>query len=77
MENEESAKQSNYNYDDEVVEERAVDSDEIQEEIEEEMNQQAYDEEDLAQEEAEETEETADEEQLILKTKNKNIRAYL
>ncbi len=62
MENEESAKQSNYNYDDEAVEERAVDSDEIQEEIEEEMNQQAYDEEDLAQEEAEETEETADEE---------------
>ena len=62
MENEESAKQSNYNYDDEAAEERAVDSDEIQEEIEEEMNQQAYDEEDLAQEEAEETEETADEE---------------
>ena len=61
MENEESAKQSNYNYDDEAVEERAVDSDEIQEEIEEEMNQQALDEEDFAQEEAEETEESSEE----------------
>lgn len=47
-----------YEYDD-TEEERAVDSDEIQEEIEEEMNQQAYDEEDLAQEteEVEENEE--------------------
>ncbi len=62
MENEEGAKQSNYNYDDDVAEERAVDSDEIQEEIEEEMNQQAYDEEDLAPDEVEETEETTDEE---------------
>jgi len=61
MENEESAKQSNYNYDEETTEERAVDSDEIQEEIEEEMNQQAYDEEDLAQEEAEEAEESGEE----------------
>ena len=43
-----------YDYDDEPEQDRAVDSDEIQEEIEEEMNQQAYDEEDLAQEEAEE-----------------------
>ena len=47
---------SNYKYDDNETEERAVDSDEIQEEIEEEMNQQAYDEEDLQQEEVEETE---------------------
>ena len=61
MENEESAKQSNYNYDEETEEERAVDSDEIQEEIEEEMNQQAYDEEDLAQEETEETDESVEE----------------
>ena len=46
-----------------VVTERAVDSDEIQEEIDEEMNQQGYDEEDIAQETAEEeTEESADEE---------------
>ena len=52
MENEESAKTSNYEYNEEEVEERPVDSEEIQEEIEEEMNQQAYDEEDLAQEEA-------------------------
>ena len=56
MENEEDAKASNYDYDEDVEEERAVDSDEIQEEIEEEMNQQAYDEEDLAQEEASEAE---------------------
>ena len=54
MEDEEAAKQSNYDYDDEPEQDRAVDSDEIQEEIEEEMNQQAYDEEDLVQEEAEE-----------------------
>ena len=50
------------NYDDEEIEERAVDSDEIQEEIEEEMNQQAYDEEDLAQETEEESEEASEEE---------------
>ena len=54
MEDEEAAKQSNYDYNDEQEEDRAIDSDEIQEEIEEEMNQQAYDEEDLVQEEAEE-----------------------
>ena len=56
MEDEEAAKQSNYDYNDEPEEERAVDSDEIQEEIEEEMNQQAYDEEDLAPEETEDAE---------------------
>ena len=56
MEDEEAAKQSNYDYNDEPEEERAVDSDEIQEEIEEEMNQQAYDEEDLATEETEDAE---------------------
>ncbi len=61
MESEEGAKRSNYNYDEEAEEERAVDSDEIQEEIEEEMNQQALDEEDFAQEEAEETEESSEE----------------
>ena len=50
----------NYEYDEQ--EERAVDSDEIQEEIEEEMNQQEYDEEDLVQEtESEDTEETEEE----------------
>lgn len=48
------ASEMEYNYNDDSDEERAVDSDEIQEEIEEEMNQQAYDEEDLQQEEAEE-----------------------
>jgi len=48
-----------YEYDEE---ERVVDSDEIQEEIEEEMNQQAYDEEDLVQETEEENEETSEEE---------------
>ena len=47
----------NYNYDEAEEEERAVDSDEIQEEIEEEMNQQALDEEDLAEEVEEETSE--------------------
>ena len=52
MEDEEAARVSNYNYDEEEVEERAVDSDEIQEEIEEEMNQQAYDEEDMVVEDA-------------------------
>ena len=54
MENEESARISNYEYSNEVEEDRAVDSDEIQEEIEEEMNQQAYDEEDIQAEEVEE-----------------------
>jgi len=43
-------------------EERAVDSDEIQEEIEEEMNRQAYDEEDLEHEEIEESESEESEE---------------
>ena len=61
MENEEASKTTNYDYEEEEPEERAVDSDEIQEEIEEEMNQQAYDEEDLAQEEAEESEEGSEE----------------
>ncbi len=51
MEDEEASRVANYDYADEEVEERAVDSDEIQEEIEEEMNQQAYDEEDLVTEE--------------------------
>ena len=64
MENEEAgnAKGSSQNYEYDDAEERAVDSDEIQEEIEEEMSQQAYDEEDLVQEEAEESEEAAEEE---------------
>ena len=63
MENEEGSKISNYDYDDETSEaDRVIDSDEIQEEIEEEMNQQAVDEEDLAQEVEEETEETVEEE---------------
>ena len=59
MEDEEARKNSNYDYEEEVVEDedRTVDSDEIQEEIEEEMNQQALDEEDIQQEEMEETEE--------------------
>ena len=57
MESEEAARVSNYDYAEEEVEERAVDSDEIQEEIEEEMNQQAYDEEDIVVEEAEEVSE--------------------
>ena len=66
MENEEAGvntkgSSQDYEYNDDA-EERAVDSDEIQEEIEEEMNQQAYDEEDLAQEEAEESEEAVEEE---------------
>ena len=53
MEDEEAA--SNYEYEDEPVEEeeRPVDSDEIQEEIEEEMNQQELDEEDIQTEEVE------------------------
>ena len=50
------------NYEDEDMEERAVDSDEIQEEIEEEMSQQEYDEEDLAQETEDEAEESSEEE---------------
>jgi N utilization substance protein A len=58
MENEEAAKVANYNYDEEPSEERAVDSDEIQEEIEEEMNQQGYDQEHIQAE----TEETSEEE---------------
>jgi len=47
---------NSYDYNEESEEERVVDSAEIQEEIEEEMNQQAYDEEDLQQEEAAEAE---------------------
>ena len=54
MENEESARISNYEYEEETSSDRAVDSDEIQEEIEEEMNQQAYDEEDIQAEAVEE-----------------------
>ena len=50
-------KGSSQDYEYEEQEERAVDSDEIQEEIEEEMNQQAYDEEDLVQEDVEEASE--------------------
>ena len=62
MEQEEAAgvsqKGSSQDYEiDDAEDERAVDSDEIQEEIEEEMNQQAYDEEDLSQEEVEEASE--------------------
>jgi N utilization substance protein A len=58
MEEEEASgvKTSNYSEYDDVEDERTVDSEEIQEEIEEEMNQQAYDEEDLQQEEVEEAE---------------------
>ena len=61
MENEEASKTANYEYQEEAAEdeERLVDSDEIQEEIEEEMNQQAMDEEDM---QAEETEEISEEE---------------
>ena len=59
MENEEAganvkSSSSDYEYDED--EERAVDSDEIQEEIEEEMNQQALDEEDIQQDDVEEEE---------------------
>ena len=65
MEEEEAAGISSRNikYDDEdsPEEESALDSEEIQEEIEEEMNQQALDEEDIVQEDAEETEETSEE----------------
>ena len=60
MEDEEASRVSNYDYSEEEVEEHAVDSDEIQEEIAEEMNQQAYDEEDMVAEEVEE--ETSEEE---------------
>ena len=62
MEDEEASRVSNYDYADEDVEERAVDSDEIQEEIEEEMNQQAYDEEDIQSEDVEMEEEPSEEE---------------
>ena len=61
MENEEASKISNYDYEQEEQEERVVDSEEIQEEIEEEMNQQAYDEEDLAQEDSESNEDYSEE----------------
>ena len=57
MEDEEAANRSNYDYQEEpeeMEEERAVDSDEIQEEIEEEMNQQELDEEDMQDEVSEE-----------------------
>ena len=60
MEDEEASRVSNYDYSEDDAEERVVDSDEIQEEIEEEMNQQAYDEEDIV---AEEVEEEASEEE--------------
>ena len=62
MENEEASKTANYEYQEETAEdeERLVDSDEIQEEIEEEMNQQALDEEDMQAEEV--AEETSEEE---------------
>ena len=62
MENEEASRSENYDYNEEAPEEeeRVVDSDEIQEEIEEEMNQQALDEEDLEEESVEE-EETSEE----------------
>ena len=56
----ENISSNNYDYNDEEAENK-FDSDEIQEEIEEEMNQQAYDEEDLAQEEFENEEETEEE----------------
>ncbi len=59
MENEESAKQSNYDYEDEQSDDEGdIDTDEIQEEIAEEMNQQELDEEDVIQEEVEESEES-------------------
>ncbi len=60
MESEEANNNTNYEYNDDVVvedEERPVDSEEIQEEIEEEMNQQELDEEDIQQEDIEETSE--------------------
>ena len=60
MEQAEDQRVSNYDYDEveEVAVEDVVDSEELQEEIAEEMNQQAYDEEDIPVEEAEEVEET-------------------
>ena len=60
MEQTEDQRVSNYEYDgvEEVAVEDVVDSEELQEEIAEEMNQQAYDEEDIPVEEAEEVEET-------------------
>ena len=60
MEQAEDQRVSNYEYDEveEVSVEDVVDSEELQEEIEEEMNQQGYDEEDIPVEEAEEVEET-------------------
>ena len=60
MEQAEDQRVSNYDYDEveEVSVEDVVDSEELQEEIEEEMNQQGYDEEDIPVEEAEEVEET-------------------
>ena len=60
MEQAEDQRVSNYDYDEveEVSVEDVVDSEELQEEIAEEMNQQAYDEEDIPVEEAEEVEET-------------------
>ena len=64
MENEESSNISNVsNYNDDVTaEDTPFDSDEIQEEIEEEMSQQVVDEEDLAEEsEANDNEETTEE----------------
>ena len=59
MEQAEDQRVSNYEYDEveEVAVEDVVDSEELQEEIAEEMNQQAYDEEDIPVEEVEETEE--------------------
>ena len=60
MEQAEDQRVSNYEYDEveEVAVDDVVDSEELQEEIAEEMNQQAYDEEDIPVEEAEEVEET-------------------
>lgn len=58
MERAEQEAQRNYQYQDDIVEEEPnYDESEINEEIEEEMNQQAIDEEDMVQEEAEETSE--------------------
>ena len=60
MEQAEDQRVSNYEYDEveEVAVEDVVDSEELQDEIAEEMNQQAYDEEDIPVEEAEDVEET-------------------
>ena len=63
MEDEEASKVSNYDYDDEDSnKEDAFDSEEIQKEIEEEMNQQAVDEEDLQAEEEVVEDEASEEE---------------